>query len=64
MLVKFTSMQGESIGIKQEQVEALSHPEDSAQSQGAKCVVHLVSGKSFNMKTPFDDAIGLINGKG
>jgi hypothetical protein len=57
-------MDGTNIGINPENVEAVSQPNPQEQAQGAKSLVHLVSGKAMSMKTPFDDAIELINGKG
>jgi hypothetical protein len=54
-------MDGTNIGINPDNVEAVSLPVQQDQNQGAKSAVHVVSGKVFSMKTPFDDAIKLIN---
>jgi hypothetical protein len=62
MLVKFQRLDGNNIGINPANVEAVAHPKDADAHQGAKSEIHLVSGKVFAMKTPFDEAIKLING--
>jgi hypothetical protein len=54
-------MDGTNIGINPENVEAVSLPSEADQYQGAKSNVHVISGKVFGMKTPFDEAIKLLN---
>jgi hypothetical protein len=61
MLAKFERLDGTDIGINPDNVEAVSVPNPQEQAQGAKSAVHVVSGKVFSMRTPFDDAIKLIN---
>jgi hypothetical protein len=60
-LIKFQKIDGTPIGINPELVEAVSHPSEADQNMGAKSNVHLVSGKVFGMKNPFEEAIKLIN---
>jgi hypothetical protein len=64
MLAKFERLDGTNIGINPENVEAVSQPNEQDAHQGAKSAIHMVSGKVFSMKTPFNEAIELINGKG
>jgi hypothetical protein len=54
-------MDGENIGINPANVEAVAHPSEADQHQVAKSNIHMVSGKVFSMKTPFDEAIKLLN---
>jgi hypothetical protein len=60
-LVKFVRLDGTPIGINPENVEAVAHPSEADQNQGAKSNIHMVSSKVFAMKTPFDEAIKLVN---
>jgi hypothetical protein len=56
-LVKFVQANGQNMGITPELVEAIAH---NTESPSANCIVHLVSGKAFSMKTLYDDAVKLI----
>ena len=59
--VKFQKIDGTPIGINPDNVEAVSHPNEADQHMGAKSNIHLISGKVFGMKNPFEEAIKLIN---